>query len=203
MNRIPPNKNKSKQNNSDLEDKEPTNPTFRSHQVQCPHWAFSNGWFWSLVCPLLGYSARLQGKKKVSSEWRHIFAFISWNGRLLAPRLPFLRKQWDIQKTCLVLWLCGRITLLLPLTPPCPILEDTMWTSSFSTFWECWVVGQRGAGRILVPGLCGVGSLVGPKRQIKTNQKKHCLTLSLKAGPRTASGSPPAECLSLVVASWC
>lgn len=45
---------------------------------------------------------------------------------------------------------------------------------------------QRGAGWILVPDLCSVGGFVGPKRQIKTNQKSIAQILSLKAGPQIA-----------------
>lgn len=39
----------------------------------------------------------------------------------------------------------------------------------------------------------------------KPKKKKHCFILSFKAGPQTASGSPPLQnvCLSLAVASWC
>lgn len=55
-----------------------------------------------------------------------------------------------------------------------------MWMNYFSTFWKCQVVGHRGAGWILVSDLCSVGSFVGPKRQIKTNQKKALLDFELE-----------------------
>lgn len=63
----------------------------------------------------------------------------------------------------------------------------------FPTIWKCQVMGHRGAGRILVLYLCSVGSLVGPKRQMKTKQiikkKKHCSILSLK-GPKQQVALP-------------
>lgn len=50
------------------------------------------------------------------------------------PHFLFLKQQREHPTDlpiCLVVWLCGRITPGLPLTPACPILEETLGTSSF------------------------------------------------------------------------
>lgn len=136
-------------------------------------------------------------QKKVSSNEETVLLLFPGMANPQHPDFPFLKCNENILKTCLVLRLCGRITPLLPRTPLCPILEETVSMSYPSASWECQIVEQRGAGRILIPDLYSVGGFVGPKRQIKTNQKKHHSILSLKAGPQRASGVPPVEEVSL------
>lgn len=123
------------------------------------------------------------------------------------PDFPFLKSNENTPKTGSVLWgfccfcFCfRRITPLLPLTPLHPVLAETVSMSYSSTFWGCQIAEQRGAGWILVPDLCGVGGFVGPKRQIKTNQKKHCSDFEFEGwAPNSKWRSPCRIGLSIVV----
>lgn len=111
----PPNKNKSKQNKSVLEDKEPTDPPPPPGPTQynVPIGFFqmvgSDHWFASH----LGYVARLQDKKrKFPLNKETVLLLFPRMANPQHPDFPFLKSNENVLKTCLVLWLCGQITSL-------------------------------------------------------------------------------------------